>query len=107
MVRTQPHRQALTDERLVKRAAEGHAFDGRRLHSKTDDPPGALVHHHQNPMSFEVDGLNPEQIQTPQAVRGLPQQSEPGGTAAARGPVIRVANLAWRCAGTGSSPRAG
>jgi len=39
-------------------------------------------------MRFELDGLNPEQVQTPQTVRGLPQQREPGRTGAARGPVI-------------------
>ncbi len=38
-------------------------------------------------MGFEMDGFNPEQVQTPQVVRGLPQQAEPGGTSAVHGSV--------------------
>ena len=89
MVQAQPHRQALTSNGLVKHPAEGHAVDRHRLHTKTDNPAGALIHHHQNPMGFELDGLNPEQVQTPQAVRGLPQQREPGWTPGAFGTEMR------------------
>jgi hypothetical protein len=72
MVQTQPHRQALTSNRSVEHSAEGHAVDRHRLHAKADDSASTLIHHDQNPMGFELDGLNPEQIQAPQAVFGLP-----------------------------------
>src|SRR5664279_4068238 len=88
MIQAQPDWQALTGDGLLKHPAESHAVDGHRLHAKADDLPGALIHHHQNPMRFEMDGLHPEQVQTPQTVRGLSQEREPGWTPAVRGSVM-------------------
>jgi hypothetical protein len=90
MVQTQPYWQALTGDRLVKHPAESHAVDGHCLHSEADDSAGKLVHHDQNPMGFELDGLNLEQVQAPQAVLGLPKECEPGWTTAiADGSIMR------------------
>jgi hypothetical protein len=52
--------------------------DGDGLDSKPDDASRILVHHHQNPMSFEGDRLSPKQVDTPETVFGVPQHGEPG-----------------------------
>ena len=62
---------------VIEHSAESGAIDSDGLDRKPDDASRILVHHHQNPMSFEGDRLRPKQVDTPETVFGVPQHGDP------------------------------
>ena len=62
-------------------AAQGDAIDIARVYSEADDASGELVHDHENAVAREQNGLAAKQIDTPQAVFHVTDESEPRGSA--------------------------
>ena len=76
MVQTQTDEQTPTGDGLIEHPAQGDSVDGGRLDPKANNSPCKLIHHDQDPMGFEQDRFQPEQVQAPKIVLGMAQQRE-------------------------------
>ena len=45
-----------------------------------DDPTSELVHHDEDPMGFESERFTPEEINAPQAILYVAEESQPRGS---------------------------
>ncbi len=63
---------------VVEHSAQGLAIDYIRLHPESNDSPGELIHHDENPMVSEREGLTSEEIHAPQTILHLAEECEPG-----------------------------
>ena len=77
MIGTEPRGQPLLGNGLIEHAAERWPIDGNRLHPKTDDAAGKLIHDDQDPVTPQQDRFGPEQVQAPETVFGMTQEREP------------------------------
>jgi len=68
----------------IKHAAESHTIGCSGMHAKPDDPARELIHDNQDPVSAQRRRIAAEQVDTPEAVLHVTQESEPGGAAAVR-----------------------
>ena len=84
MIGAKACRTEWSSNRMAEHAAQGSAIHDAGMDTKADDPPGVVVHHHQDPMAAEQRGLAAEQVDAPEAILRLPQQRQPGGTTPAR-----------------------
>ena len=64
----------------LEHPAQRHSIHDAAVDAEADDAPSKLIHHHQNPMRSQDSGLAAKQIATPQAVLGVAEEGEPGGT---------------------------
>ena len=67
----------MTCQSLVEHTTESWAVDTHRLHPKTNNPAGKLIHDDQDPMGFEQDRFGLEQVQTPQTVFRVSKERQP------------------------------
>ena len=89
VVRAQPPRDTLPDNRAIEYPAQRNPIDRAGLNPKPDDAPGELVHYHKDPMGLEPDRFATKQIDTPQAVACVTDQGQPGRpTVAGIGPKV-------------------
>jgi hypothetical protein len=82
MIGTQVSWQTLPAAGLIEHPADSNAVDMRRLNTESHNPTREDVHDEHDPEALQRDGLTSEKIDTPQAVAGLCDQREPGGTLA-------------------------
>src|SRR5210317_1921159 len=47
------------------------------MDTKSDDAPSELVHNHEYPVTIQKNGFTPKQINTPQAIFGVPEEGKP------------------------------
>ena len=71
---------ALTSNGAVKHATECDPIDRTGMDAEANDPARTLIHHDQDPVGPQRSRLTPEQIDTPEAVFHVAQESQPGGT---------------------------
>src|SRR5438132_2378177 len=64
----------------VEHPTESDTIDLSRMDAKTNDPARVLIHDHQDPVGPQRGRLTSEQIDTPEAVFHVAQESQPGGT---------------------------
>jgi len=65
----------------IEHPAERHTVDYSSVHAKPDDPARVLIHDGQYPMSPQRRRLAAKQVDTPEAVLHVTQESEPGWAA--------------------------
>ena len=68
MIGTDVSRRALTADGLVEHPAKRYPIHSAKMNTKTDDPPGELIHDDEDPVRPQDDGFTPKQIDAPQAV---------------------------------------
>jgi hypothetical protein len=85
VVRTQMLRERLSRSGLVEHATDRHAIDVSRLDANADDPAREQIHDDHDPIALKHNRFTSEQIDTPQAVRCVSDEREPGWTIASRG----------------------
>lgn len=71
VVETETLGSSMSGRGLIEQSAECGSIDGDSLDSKPDDASRILVHHHQNPMSFQGDRLSAKQIDAPETILGV------------------------------------
>ncbi len=81
MIRAEVFRQLMPADRPMQHATQPGAVNHAPVHAKPNDTPRKLIHHHQHPISTQGGGLAAKQIAAPQAVLGVAEKGEPGGTA--------------------------
>src|SRR5215469_10851872 len=74
--------QSLPRDCLVEHPAGPDAVERSSRDAEANDPAGVHVNHHHDPIALEQNRLDAEEIDTPQAVFGITDSSEPGGTTA-------------------------
>jgi hypothetical protein len=47
------------------------------MDSKADDAPSELIHNNEHPMALQKNGFTPEQVNAPEAILGVPKESQP------------------------------
>ena len=63
---------------LMEEAAQRSPIHRRsRVDPKPNNPTCALVHHDEDPMSFESKGLTPKEIDAPETVFRMPDERKP------------------------------
>ena len=82
MIGTEVLRQrALTDNGAMEHPAESCTVDGSGMHPKPDDPARVLIHDDEDPVSSQGYRLAAKQVDTPETVLEVTDESQPGGTA--------------------------
>ena len=71
----------VTSNGTIEHPAERHTVDYSSVHAKPDDPARVLIHDHHYPMSPQRRRLAAKQVDTPEAVLHVTQESEPGWAA--------------------------
>ena len=77
MIGAEVPRHTLAGNGSVEHAAQGDAIDIAGMHAEADDASGELVHHDEYPMGAQQNGLTAKQIDTPQAIFHVTDESEP------------------------------
>src|SRR5262249_32137749 len=77
-------RQTSTSNRLFKHSAERQAIDDSALDPESDDSACVLVHDNQHPICLQGDRFTTEQVEAPQTVLHMTDESQPRGTASHR-----------------------
>src|SRR5579863_6036194 len=80
VIRTEVLRKALAANRSLEHPAQRHSIHDAAVDAEADDAPSKLIHHDQNPMRSQGGGLAAKQVATPQAVLGVAEECQPGGT---------------------------
>jgi hypothetical protein len=84
MIGTDQRRRRVAADRLIEHAAHSLAVDVLAADAEADDAAGKHVDGHQDPPAAKHDRLATKQVHAPEAVLGLREESEPGGTRAVR-----------------------
>ena len=87
VIRGKMFRHALSRDRAVEHPAHAGSVEIGGGDAKANDPAREDVHHHHDPVALEQNRLTAKEVDTPQAVSGLPDNREPGGAIAAWSPV--------------------
>jgi hypothetical protein len=74
----------LADNGAMEHPTESDAIDRSGMHPKADDPARILIHYDEDPVSPQDCRLAAKEIDTPEAVLGVPDESQPGGPAGMR-----------------------
>ncbi len=62
----------------MEQAAQRSPIHGMsRVDTEPDDPARELIHHDEDPMGFESKRLTPEEIDAPQTVLRMAEESQP------------------------------
>ena len=78
MIGAEPLGQPFSACGVMEQAAQRSPLYGRSLvDPEPDDPTRELVHHDEDPMSFESERFTPEAINAPQAIRYVAEESQP------------------------------
>src|SRR6516165_11409260 len=80
VIGTEVFRFALPGGGGIEHSARRHAIDACGADAKADDTTGEDVHDQQDPMAAQDDRFNTKQIDTPNAVFCLSDDSQPGRT---------------------------
>jgi hypothetical protein len=70
---------------LIKHSAEGSTIDHAWLHGEADDAASELIYDDHHPVGFEGQRFTSKEIDAPEAVLGVSEESHPGRTVAAAG----------------------
>ena len=62
----------------IEHATECDTVDGPRMDAEPNDPAGILIHHDQDPVGPQGGRFAPEQIQTPETIFHVANESQPG-----------------------------
>ena len=62
----------------IEHPAECDTVDGSGMDAEPNDPAGILIHHDQDPVGPQGGRFTPEQIQTPETVFHVANESQPG-----------------------------
>ena len=81
IVCSEPFWPTLPGSGVIKHSAQDRTIHIACVYSKADDPAGALIHHHHNPVRFQRDGLGTEQVETPKTILGMTEGGQPGWSA--------------------------
>ena len=84
VIRTYPRRQRFTGNGLIEHAAKVRTVDVFAADAESDDAAGEHIDDHKDPMAAEQYRLATKQIHAPEAVVGLREEGEPGGTRGTR-----------------------
>ena len=77
MVGTEVGRRGLAARRAIEHPAQRHPVHTATVHAETDNPPCPVVHHDEYPVRVEDDRFASKQIDTPQTVLRVSQDSQP------------------------------
>ena len=77
-------RQTCASYRLLEHSTKCQAIDNSALYPESDDSPCVLVHDDQHPMRLQRDRFTTEEVEAPQAVLHMADESQPRGTASRR-----------------------
>ena len=82
VIRTYRRWRRLAGYGLIEHAAYGHTVDVFAADAESDDAAGEHIDEHKDPMAAKQDRLATKQVHAPEAVLGLREEREPGGTRA-------------------------
>ena len=70
-------RRPVASNGMIEHTAECDTVDHSRLHAKPNDPACVLIHDDQDPVSPQGRRLATKQIDTPETVLQVPEESQP------------------------------
>ena len=80
VIRADPSGQCSSGNGPIEHATHRRSIDALSSDSKAYDASGEHIHDYQYPMAAQQYRLAPKQISAPQAILGLCDEGEPGGT---------------------------
>src|SRR5450631_2239154 len=90
VIRTDPRRRSVTGDGVIEHAAYRRPVDAFAADAEADDTAGKHVHDHKDPMAAKQNRFATKQVHAPEAVLGLRDEGEPGGTRGARMILVAV-----------------
>src|SRR5215207_129436 len=75
----------LARDDLIKHSADCSTINHAWLHSEADDAASELIHDDHHPVGSEDQRFTSKEIDAPEAVLGVSEESQPGRTVAAAG----------------------
>ena len=67
----------MSSDGMVEHPAQRLPIDRARVNPNANDSPRELIHHHENPVARQHDGLAAEQVDAPKAVLCVPDERQP------------------------------
>src|SRR5687767_10283410 len=74
-----------TRDDLIKHSADCSTIDDAWLHGEADDAASELIHDDHHPVGFKDQRFTSKEIDAPEAVLGVSEESQPGRTVGAAG----------------------